>query len=159
MATSYTFQIRVIKNQIAACLREIAKGVKYFVDSLVVLEDQLEKLEVKQERKVMKVQTKTGSESHTTNWRSATVTVNGKPIYEVLKPLVKPEWELVGNKGNHGKWCISEYELPVGAKVKFVAKANGQDPKEFEFVVGEIKSVDVDGFTYGGGICGWIVSI
>ena len=47
MTTFYTFQIRVIKNQIAACLREIAKGVKYFIDSLVVLEGQLEKLEAK----------------------------------------------------------------------------------------------------------------
>jgi hypothetical protein len=51
MATSYTFQIRVIKNQIAACLREIAKGVKSFVDRLVVLEGQLEKLVAKQEVK------------------------------------------------------------------------------------------------------------
>ena len=138
MATSYTFQIRVIKNQIAACLREIAKGVKSFVDHLVVLEGQLEKLEVKQERKAMKVQTKTGSESHTTNWRSAMVTVNGKPIYEALKPLEKPEWELVGNKGKHGKWCIAEYILPVGAVVKFVAKANGKKAIEFEFVVGAV---------------------
>jgi hypothetical protein len=51
MATSYTFQIRVIKNQIAACLREIAKGVKSFVDRLIVLEGQLAKLLVKQEVK------------------------------------------------------------------------------------------------------------
>ena len=107
----------------------------------------------------MKVQVKTGSESHTTNWRLAMVTVNGKPMYEVLKPLSKPEWELVGNKGKHGKWCIAEYELPVGSKVKFVAKANGQDPKEFEFVVGDIDRVDVNGYEYNKDICGWIVSI
>jgi hypothetical protein len=47
MTTSYTFQIHVIKNQIEACLRAIANGVKSFVDRLVVLESQLEKLEGK----------------------------------------------------------------------------------------------------------------
>lgn len=47
MTTSYTLQIRVIKNQISACLRAIANGVKSFVDRLVVLEGQLEKLEAK----------------------------------------------------------------------------------------------------------------
>ena len=51
MATSHTFQIRVIKNQTQACLREIANGVKSFVDRLVVLEAQLEKLLKKQEIK------------------------------------------------------------------------------------------------------------
>ena len=63
MATSYTFQIRVIKNQITACLREIAKGVKSFVDRLIVLEGQLEKLLVKQEaKKVKQLPNLTGSE-------------------------------------------------------------------------------------------------
>ena len=107
----------------------------------------------------MKVQIKTGSEHHTTNWRSAMVRVNGKPIYEVLKPLSKPSWEMVGNRGNHGKWCISEYELPVGAIVEFVAKANSQEPIEFKFQVGKISAVDVEGYKYSNGICGWIVSI
>lgn len=107
----------------------------------------------------MKVQTKTGSESHTTNWRSALVIINGKPIYEMLKPLEKPEWEMVGSKGKHGKWCVAEYDLPVGAKVKFIAKANDRDPIEFEFVVGDITSVDVDGYNYNNTTCGWIVSI
>lgn len=156
MIFTFSFQIRVLKTKMAACLREIQRGVISYLDTLTCLEGQLEKLE---QRKSMKVQTKTGSESHTTNWRSATVTVNGKPIYEALKPLVKPEWELVGNKGKHGKWCITEYEIPVGAKVKFTAKANGKDPIEFEFVVGEVTSVDVDGYTYGSDTCGWIVSI
>ena len=51
MTTTLSFKIRVIKNQIAACLREIARGVKYFIDSLVVLEDQLENLLANQEVK------------------------------------------------------------------------------------------------------------
>jgi hypothetical protein len=45
MTTTLSFEIRTIKNQIAACLREIARGVKSFVDSLVILEGKLEKLE------------------------------------------------------------------------------------------------------------------
>ena len=160
MTTTLSFQIRVIKNQIAACLREIERGVKWFIDRLIVLEGQLDKLVAKtKECKAMKVQTKTGSESHTTNWRSATVTVNGKPIWEALKPLEKPEWELIGNKGNHGKWCVAEYEIPVGAKVKFAAKANGCKPIELEFIVGQAEPVDVDGFSYGVRTCGWIVTI
>lgn len=54
----------------------------------------------------MKFQVKTGSEWHTTERRGAMVTVNGKPIYEALKTLNKPEWELVGNKGKRG-WIVS----------------------------------------------------
>lgn len=46
MTTTLSFKIRTIKNQIAACLREIARGVKSFVDSLVILEGKLEKLEI-----------------------------------------------------------------------------------------------------------------
>lgn len=45
MTTTLSFKIRTIKNQIAACLREIARGVKYFIDSLIILESKLEKLE------------------------------------------------------------------------------------------------------------------
>lgn len=45
MTTTLSFQIRVIKNQIQACLREIQRGVKLFVDRLIILEDKLEKLE------------------------------------------------------------------------------------------------------------------
>jgi len=160
MTTTLSFQIRTVKNQIAACLREIERGVKWFIDRLVILEGKLEKLVAKtKECKSMKVQAKTGSESHTTNWRSATVTVNGRPIWEALKPLEKPEWELIGNKGNHGKWCVAEYEIPVGAKVKFTAKANGCKPIEHEFTVGQTEPVDVDGFSYGVRTCGWIVTI
>ena len=44
MTTTLSFQIRVIKNQIAACLREIERGVKWFIDRLVLLEGELEKL-------------------------------------------------------------------------------------------------------------------
>lgn len=51
MATIYTFQIRVIQNQIQACLRAIANGVKSFVDRLIILEAQLENLLAKQEVK------------------------------------------------------------------------------------------------------------
>jgi hypothetical protein len=163
MVATNSFKIRTIKGQIESCLRAIKKGLRSFVDRLCVLETRLEELmksqETTQQPKPMKVQVKTGSEHHTTNWRSAMVRVNGKPIYEVLKPLSKPDWELVGNKGSHGKWCISEYELPVGAIVEFVAKANSQEPIEFKFQVGKISAVDVEGYKYGNGICGWIVSI
>lgn len=165
MTITTSFQIRTIKNQIAACLREIERGVKSFVDRLVVLEGALEAaLEALKTKgcnimKPMKVQTKTGSESHTTNWRSAVVTVNGKNIWEALTPIEKPEWELIGNKGNHGKWAIAEYEIPAGAKIIFTAKANGQKPIEFKFIVGESDPVDVDGFSYANRTCGWIVTI
>lgn len=48
----------------------------------------------------MKIQTKTGSENHTTEWRSAMVTVDSQPIYQALKPIGKPEWEMVGSKAD-----------------------------------------------------------
>ncbi len=160
MSTTISFKIRTIKHQIQACLRAIKNGLKSFVDRLIVLEAKLEAMtQVTPQPQPMKVQVKTGRESHTTNWRSAMVTVNGKPIYEVLKPLSKPEWELVGNRGNHGKWCVTEYELPLGAIIEFVAKANSQEPIEFKFRVGQIPSVDVEGHKYSSAICGWIVSI
>jgi hypothetical protein len=163
MAATTSFKIRTIKHQIEACLRAIKNGLRSFVDRLCVLETRLEAMmktqETTQQPKPMKVQIKTGAEHHTTNWRSAMVRVNGKPIYEVLKPLSKPSWEMVSNRGNHGKWCITEYELPVGAIVEFVAKANSQEPIEFKFKVGQVSSIDIEGYKYGNGICGWIVSI
>lgn len=55
MTTTLSFKIRTIKNQIAACLREIARGVKYFIDSLVILEGKLEKLESKMNNQVDEV--------------------------------------------------------------------------------------------------------
>lgn len=55
MTATLSFKIRTIKNQIAACLREIARGVKSFIDRLVVLEGHLDKLEeVKQVEKQVK---------------------------------------------------------------------------------------------------------
>jgi hypothetical protein len=162
MTATNSFKTRTIKHQIEACLRAVKNGLRSFVDRLIVLESRLEELmsqETTQQPKPMKVQIKTGSEHHTTNWRSAMVRVNGKPIYEALKPLSKPSWEMVGNRGNHGKWCISEYELPVGATVEFVAKANSQEPIEKKFKVGQVSSIDIEGYKYGNGICGWIVSI
>jgi hypothetical protein len=157
------FKIRTVKHQIQACLRAIKNGLRSFVDRLCVLETRLEAMmksqETTQQPKPMKVEVKTGSEHHTTNWRSAMVRVNGKPIYEVLKPLSKPSWEMVGNRGNHGKWCVSEYELPIGAIIEFVAKANSQEPIEFKFQVGQVSSIDIEGYKYSNGICGWIVSI
>jgi hypothetical protein len=121
-----------------------------FVSKLQVLGEEI--------KTSIKVQVKTGSEWHTTERRGAMVKVNGKPIYQVLNP-VSQEWELVGNKGKHGKWCVAEYELPVGAKIEFSATANGRDAITHSFVVGEVSSVDVDGYGYGSDICGWIVSI
>ena len=163
MAATTSFEIRTVKHQIQACLRAIENGLRSFVDRLCVLETRLEELmksqETTQQPKPIKVQIKTGSEHHTTNWRSAMVRVNGKPIYEALKPLSKPSWEMVGNRGNHGKWCIAEYELPVGAIVEFIATANSQEPIEFSFTVGQVPSIDIEGYKYGSDICGWIVSI
>jgi hypothetical protein len=163
MVATNSFKIRTVKHQIQACLRAIKNGLRSFVDRLCVLETRLEELmksqETTQQPKPMKVQIKTGSEHHTTNWRSAMVRVNGKPIYEALKPLSKPSWEMVGNRGNHGKWCISEYELPIGAIIEFVAKANSQEPIEFSFTVGQVPSIDIEGYKYNNDICGWIVSI
>ncbi len=106
----------------------------------------------------MRVQVKTGSEWHTTERRGAMVTVNGTPIYEVLTPI-SPEWELIGIKGRHGKWCIAEYDLPQGAVVEFKATANGQKPINAKFTVGEVQKINVDGYTYNNDICGWIVSV
>ena len=106
----------------------------------------------------MKVQTCTGSESHTTEWRSVMVTVNGQPIYKVLKPLSQ-SWEEVGNKGRHGKWCVAEYLIPDGYHVVFTAKANGRETIVEEFIARSDLPVNVDGYPYGGEQRGWIVSI
>ena len=58
MTATLSFKIRTIKNQIAACLREIARGVKSFIDRLVVLEGELDKLEkVKQMEKYIELST------------------------------------------------------------------------------------------------------
>ena len=158
MTAILSFKIRTIKHQIEATLKLIADGIKFYIEQLIVLEEKLEELQSRVKNK-MKVQVKTGSEWHTTETRSAMVKVDGKPIYEALKPLEKPTWELVGNKGRHGKWCIAEYELPSGAKIEFKANANECKPIQFSFVVGEIQDVDVDGYVYNNDICGWIVSI
>ena len=52
MTTTLSFQIRTLRNQIQACLREIRRGVKLFVDRLIILEDKLEKLEMQTVKKV-----------------------------------------------------------------------------------------------------------
>lgn len=87
------------------------------------------------------------------------VKVNGQPIYEALTPQERPEWELVGTKGQHGKWCIATYCLSVGDKIDFVATANGREDITKLFVVGEVDKVDFEGYQYGSDICGWIVSL
>lgn len=106
----------------------------------------------------MKFQVKTGSEFHTTERRGAMVSVDGKAIYEILKASTQ-EWEMIGTKGRHGKWCIAEYEIPEGSKVTFKAAANGKPSIEHSFTVGENldDSIDFEGYKYGGDICGWIV--
>ncbi len=106
----------------------------------------------------MRVQVKTGSEWHTTERRSAMVFVNKEPIYKALKPL-RQDWEQIGNKGTHGKWCIAEYDLPDGAEIEFRASANGKKDIVYSFVANEGVSVDVDGYLYSGVLCGWILSI
>lgn len=107
----------------------------------------------------MRVQVNTGSEWHSTERRSAMVNVNGNPIYKVLKPIGIPEWELVGNKGAHGRWCTAVYDIPDGWIVEFCAGANGKPTITETFVVGEKDSIDFDGYTYGDRLCGWIVSV
>ena len=107
----------------------------------------------------MKLQIKTGSEWHSTERRGAMVYANGNPIYKVFTPTEQPEWEPVGNKASHGKWCTASYDLPTGTKVDFIATANGKPDIKKSFVVGDGDSVEVDGYTYNGNICGWIVSL
>lgn len=48
MQATITFKIKVLRQAIAACLREIKRRVVSYIDRLVVLEDQLEKLIQKQ---------------------------------------------------------------------------------------------------------------
>ena len=58
MTATLSFKIRTIKNQIAACLREISRGVKSFIDRLVVLESKLDDLEkAKQMEKYIELST------------------------------------------------------------------------------------------------------
>ena len=113
-------------------------------------------------KQTVRYQIRTGSEWHSTEKRGAMVTVNGEPIYKALKPICQ-EWEDIGRKGTHGKWCTAEYEIPVGTRVKFVATANNKPSIESEFVVGDAgsKDVDVEGYRYRAGlrICGWIVCL
>ena len=52
MKTPVLFKIKCLKNQVAACLREIAKGVKKYVLDLCDLEQQLEKLEAIMENQI-----------------------------------------------------------------------------------------------------------
>lgn len=103
-------------------------------------------------------QVKTGSEWHTTETRGAMVTVNGEPIYKALKAKSQ-KWTEVGNKGRHGKWCIAEYDIPVGSTVTFTATANGKEKIEESFVVSDDTVIDFDGYDYASDTCGWIVSI
>lgn len=156
-------------NNLIGKFPTVRTAVRRWGFELTVLEGMIERLEAQQTetpkqltiwdvKPMQKFQVKTGSEWHTTERRGAMVTVNGVEIYKALKPLSQ-EWEMVGNKGKHGKWCIAEYEIPAGARVEFKATANGRDPIVFNFVVGDGQSVDVDGFSYGSDTCGWIVSI
>jgi hypothetical protein len=86
------------------------------------------------------------------------VLIDGQPIYQKLKPLTQ-KWELVGNKGRHGKWCIAEYFIPNGANVLFTARAHGKEPIMHEFIARDDLKVNFHGHSYGGEIKGWIVSI
>lgn len=86
------------------------------------------------------------------------ITVNGRPIYEALKAS-SSEWEEIGCKGRHGRWCVAEYKIPSGSNVEFKATANGKKPIVKNFVAADDLKVDFDGYTYGADTCGWIVSI
>jgi hypothetical protein len=105
----------------------------------------------------MLAQIKIGSEWHTTERRGAMVEVNGVPIYKALKPIGKPQWEMIGNKGKHGKWCVAFYDIPIGSRVQFVATANNKDGINESFVVSENTDIDIEGYQYGSDICGWVV--
>lgn len=129
-----TVLVKKLKGQIASFLNLVALGIKKYIVQLVDAEIALEAA-LKTQIKSMKVQVKTGSEWHTTERRGAMVTVNGEPIFKALKAIIT-EWESVGNKGKHGKWCIAEYELPAGAKIEFLATANGKEKNSILFCSG-----------------------
>lgn len=115
------------------------------------------KVDTKTEPQQHKVQICTGSEWHTTERRGAMVKVGGVPIYEKFK-ATEQRWSLVGNKGKHGKWCIAEYLLPIGAEIEFSATANGKENIVEKIVIGDAP-IDVEGYHYASEPCGWVVSI
>lgn len=65
----------------------------------------------------------------------------------------------MGNKGKHGKWCVAEYDIPIGSCVRFQATANGKDSILEEFFVKKEEKINIDGYDYRNEVCGWIVSI
>lgn len=107
----------------------------------------------------MLFQIKTGSEIHTTERRGAMVTIGGNPIYKVLTPIERPEWELVGNKGCHGRWCTAVYDIAEGTELEFTATANRRENIQQKITVKKGEKVDIDGYLYNGSICGWILSL
>ena len=115
------------------------------------------KVEIKTQLKSHKVQICTGSEYHTTERRGAMVKIGGVPIYEKFK-AAEQRWNLVGNKGTHGKWCIAEYLLPHGTEIEFTATANGKE-KIVEIVIVGQAPINVEGYYYASEPCGWVVSI
>lgn len=107
MATTLSFQIRVIKNQIQACLREIARGVKHYVDSLVVLEGKLEDLKQRKQKQAMTpeqeylvdIQEKKQANQENKNgeffWGFSTETAENKVVELCQKYKCQPSKELL----------------------------------------------------------------
>ena len=107
----------------------------------------------------MLFQIKTGSEIHATEQRGAMVTIGDNPIFKVLTPIDHPEWEPVGNKGRHGRWCTAVYDIAEGTELEFIATANGRENIQQKITVKEGEKVEIDGYIYNGSICGWILSL
>ena len=135
--------------------RKWAKKAQKLEDELMEIQ-KTETIEAKE--KGLKIQCKTGSEQHTTEWRTSKVFLDGIPIWETLKPI-STEWVLVGNKGNHGKYCVAEYELPPTGTLSVKFSANKREDITATFDLSQTEEIDIDGYTYNNTLCGWVVSI
>lgn len=85
------------------------------------------------------------------NWTSR-IEVNEQPIQR-LKPIDE-NWFNIEANGHIGIWCNADYEIPCGAKVKFIA-TYGAKTLEREFTVNDDDFIDLEGYHN----CGWMVSI
>lgn len=97
----------------------------------------------------MKVLVKIGGEKFKGIEKKASVTVNGKPIEQVLKAEEKPERETVQDGNNtYGVWTHAAYRLSVGQVIRFVSTVTGKEDIVGSFVVGDIGApTEIDGHT------------
>ena len=109
----------------------------------------------------MKVLVKIGSEKFQGIEKKASVTVNGKPIEQVLNPEERPERERVKNGNNtYGVWTHAAYRLSVGQVIRFVSTVTGKEDIVKSFVVGDIEApTEIDGHTSTStsDMCGWLI--